>query len=187
MTSELENPVDDLQPGESVFARTSSTHLWGLGTIVNIEKLRNEVLIEWKEKKEDCLVPLTSEHIQSCSTKRKRKMKIALDEQEDAYREAVGLKRKARTMPSSSSENQTRDSPIVERGPSATASLLKTIERISDSTLRENLSVLKSFVSPKVFERIKSSPPSNVHPIPLTAQPPSIVNVTMRDYQIAGV
>ena len=107
--------------------------------------------------------------------KRVRKTKIRLDEEENYLNETLGLNKKKRprrvgpklgqfqNANANASLKRFKPKKVDEnKRMSANMAALKVYEELSDSSLKQYLSVMRYFLSPKVSERLESAPDSFV-------------------------
>lgn len=166
--------------GDSVLAKTDISKVFRMGNVVGI--FGDTAQVRWNEDNSSSNVPLTLETMEVLSTTRKRKERFNMDDEENAYREAVGLKKKSRPAP------QPVEKKLTLRITRTIDEENEKLERLTDSSLKKYLDVLRPFISSKVYERISNCRCKNVEIAPVTySQPPEISNVVMRQYQIQGV
>jgi hypothetical protein len=171
----------EVEIGDSVLAKTEISKVFRMGNVIGI--FGNTAQVRWNEDSTSSNVPLTPDTIEVLTT-RKRKERFNMDDEEDAYREAIGLKKKSRPTEPVEKKLSIR----VSRPPSAKLDDVAKLEQLADSSLKPFLNVLKPFLSSKVYERISNCESKIVDTVPpVTSQPPEISTVVMRQYQIQGV
>jgi hypothetical protein len=181
--------LDLFEIGQMIFAKIMKSKAWSMAEIMKIDTRTQELEVQFLEEKIVMKLPLHPECIQSINEKRKRKFRVNFDEDERAFNEAIGSKKKPKKNPIESvakvkvSDNETPTPARI----STNVKNLKLTEAATESSLKENLSLLRPFVSPKVYEKIQNSPTVSLPRHQLTKQPKSIVKATLRDYQVTGV
>ena len=174
--------------GDSVFARTDHSKVWRMGNILKLNSDCSLAKIQWIDESAATaeVIPVAPELVQSIGT-RERKKRISMEDEEDSYREAIGLKKLKRDVQRPDKVKAETKGPLVIKI-SKNSQDARDLERLSDRSLRNYLDVLGPFILPQVYDRIAGSDGSaNDEDKPVTSQPPQITGVVMRDYQIKGV
>lgn len=198
----------DFFVNQLVFAKLKNSKHWKMARILEVSLENSTVDITFIDSSSsshpsppshDILtLPIHPETIQSIDTKRKRKSRINLEEEETAFYYAIGVNKKMRntrtTIPAAaatgapSSEPHTQDEAVpAPRTISKNQRNVQINEAATESSLKDHLALLKPFVSSKVYEKIANSPANPLAHHPVTSQPRNITKATLRDYQISGV
>jgi hypothetical protein len=194
--------LNSLQTNQLVFARPLESKQWRMAQVIQIIPNKREVHVKYldnptatnpssSDPSSDpyfAVLPLDEECISSCDNKRKRKYRINFDEEDRAFAEAVGGRKPKKRSPEAVSDTPTTTAatPTV-KSISKKSQALKVNEAATESSLKEHLPILKPFLTPKIYEKIRNSPSVPLPHHQISAQPRSITKAKLRDYQIAGV
>jgi hypothetical protein len=177
--------------GQMIFAKTMKSKSWSMAEILTVDMRSQELEVQFLDEKTILKLPVHPECIQSLSEKRKRKFRVNFDEDERAFNEAIGSKKRSKKIQTESDAVEMLprkvDNPNAPARVSANVKNLKLTEAATESSLKDHLPLLRPFLTPKVYEKIQNSPTVSLPRHQLTTQPKSIVKATLRDYQIAGV
>jgi hypothetical protein len=197
--------LNSLQSNQTVFAKPLESKQWRVAQIVRIDVNTKEVHVMYLDDPSAstsasnlssspylAVLPLDSECISSCDNKRKRKFRINFDEEERAFAEAVGGRKPKKKSPESDAAAGSKVAAVASSAPvvksiSKKSQSMKVNEAATESSLQEHLPILKPFLTPKIYEKIRSAPATPLSHHQISTQPRSITKAKLRDYQLAGV
>lgn len=188
-----------------IFAKLMDSRQWRMAKILDISTKDQTVKIIYLDSPsasatvdektlddESITLPIHPETIQSIDSKRKRKLRVNLEEEERTFYHAIGVNKKMKntsTTPPKSMKvlDVQEDEVVAPRAISKNQRNQQINEAATESSLKDHIALLKPFVSSKVYEKISTSPSSTFRPHHIASQPSQITKATLRDYQVAGV